>query len=108
MCLTVTGKGTKAIHFQRAVYQFLFRLCNDMHDFALFLNGSICRVVKVVFLCVWVCVCVYVCVCLSLHFALLLVLGGCHSSSSFLTCSFGIESYPIENSRRLFCFTIYF
>lgn len=62
MCLTVTGKGTKAIHFQRAVYQFLFRLCNDMHDFALFLYGSICRVVKVVFLCVWVGVCLCVCV----------------------------------------------
>lgn len=39
------------------------------------------------------------CVCVSLRLALLLVLAGCHSGSSFLACSFRAESYPWGNSH---------
>ena len=59
-----------------------------MHDFALFFITEAYSVVKV---------CVGVCAPL---FALLLVLAGCHSGSSFLASSFGAESYPQGNSHE--------
>lgn len=67
-----------------------------MHDFALFHDKNI--VVKV---CVCVCVhaCVWVIVLLPL-FALLLVLVGCHSGSSFPASTFGAESYPLGNCHK--------
>lgn len=47
-----------------------------------------------------------VCVCLPPRLALLLLLAGCRSGSSFLASSFGADSYPQRHSHgHTYCFT---
>lgn len=85
-------KRYKDINVQGEVYQFPSQLSDDMHDFALFFVTEAHSVAKV-----W---------CVSLRLALLLVLAGCHSGSSFPACFFRAESYPQGNSHgQTECFT---